>query len=183
MTGAAYSRVEASVWNQPWDDELRVFALYVLTCKHRTTEGFYELPLEYAAIDLRWPLERVQGAMRRLIEDGMVAYDPDARVILLVRALERQAPQNPNQAKAAARVVASLPKTPLRFAFAHLADRYSDHLSKVLRELLPEWFTEPVPKQDELFRQWLSEHLPHPHLLLSSPPTPAPAQNGGGGQQ
>jgi hypothetical protein len=120
-----YYRVGVSIWTQPWDESTRLAALYLLTCPHRTTEGLFRLPIEYAATDLGWPARRFAKALGELVADGFIEHDPDAQVVLIVNALKWQAPQNPNQATAAVRVLRTLPATPLLTRLYQLAEQFS----------------------------------------------------------
>ena len=112
-----YNRVSPRFWPEAqaggWSDDMKMLGLYLLTCEHRTTEGLYRLPVEYMAADLSgadglgcdlagaWSAERVRQALAQLSADGFVKYDHAARVVFLPRALVYQAPENPNQRKAA----------------------------------------------------------------------------------
>ena len=60
-----------------------------------------------------WSAERVRQALAQLSADGFVKYDHAARVVFLPRALVYQAPENPNQRKAAIKSLLGLPRTPL----------------------------------------------------------------------
>ena len=121
-----YKRVSPRFWPEAqaggWTDDMKMLALYLLTCEHRTTEGLYRLPVEYMAADLSgadglgcdlagaWSPERVRAALARLSADGFVSYDHAARVVFLPRALAYQAPENPNQRKAAIKSLRGLPR-------------------------------------------------------------------------
>lgn len=153
MSARPYHRVESTIWTQPWDNEVRLLAFYLLTCEHRSTEGIYRLPLAYATADLGWTARKTQQHLDTLVAAGFAEYDEHASVMLVVKALKRQAP-NPNQAKAAIKKLRVLPVTPLRRRFYALAERYAEGLAEAMREAF-----------GEAFGEWLGD-----------PPTPPPTQ-------
>lgn len=131
-----YYRVSPEFWtDHRWDDDTRLAGLYILTCPHRTTEGIFRLPLDYAASDLAWTVKRFRKAFERLRADGFIEYDDDAQVCLIVKALRWQAPTNPNQVKAAMKALSSLPPTPLLDRFGSLAERHAERLSDEFRHV------------------------------------------------
>jgi hypothetical protein len=134
VTDETYNRVGSRLWLERWSDDVRLVALYLLTCKHRPTEGIYHLPEAYAATDLRWPCKRYAKAFRALVEDGFVEWDAEAEVVLIVNALKWQAPANPNQMKGAVKKLKLLPSTTLTKRFAQQvrihAPALADHIEK-----------------------------------------------------
>lgn len=165
--GSRYYRVGPAIWLEPWDDDTRHVAFYVLTCEHRTTEGLFRMPIEYAIADMRWPARRFKRAFHELQRCGFIAYDQDAHVLLIEKALQWQSPENPNQVKAAIKALASLPPSPLLRRFAALAQTYSERLAVAMREEFPEVFGEPFA---EGFDQAFAE---------SPSPPPSPPTSGG----
>lgn len=163
-----YYRVGPAIWNEPWDDDTRLAAFYILTCEHRTLEGIFRLPLAYAASDLGWSAKRFGRAFDRLRADGFVEYDPDTSVCLIVNALRWQAPENPNQVKAAVRKIVELPASPLLNRFRGLAATHSDKLAEALAERFGQPFGEPLT-------QGLQEGL-------GEPPSPPPSHNSSSGR-
>ena len=141
MTDETYNRVGSRLWLEHWDDDTRMVALYLLTCKHRPTEGIYHLPEAYAATDLRWPSKRYAKAFKALLDDDFAEWDPDAEVVLIVNALKWQSPANPNQMKGAVRKLLLLPSTTLTNRFAEQVRKYSPALAKYIDENSPEVFT------------------------------------------
>lgn len=135
-----YSKIGPSIWLQPWSDDARYLAFYLLTCEHRTTEGLYRLPLAYAGEDMHWPLDRVTNALAELEADEFVEYDHMARVVFICRALEWQNYKNPNMAKAGVNAVRDVPPSVLRTKWVLLVEHHAPVLFDLLREQLPEWF-------------------------------------------
>lgn len=147
-----YFRVVPRVWTDhpTWSNDAQLLALYLLTCPHRTTEGLYRLPMAYVRADLNWsqqPLrkglrERLAEAFGELSASSFCEYDEQAQVVLVMGALETQAPENPNQVTAAIRQLEELPPTHLTSTFKRLAERFCERLA----ERLPEGFGEPFGK-------------------------------------
>lgn len=156
----AYHRVWSSIWTERWTEDARTLALYLLTCEHRVTEGLFRLPKQYISADLGWPAERVQEAFGELLNDGFLLWDGGAQVILLTGALKRQAPPNPNAAKAAVRAIEGLPETPLLRDLYRLAERFSERFAERLRERFP-----------DLVLERFSQEMGDPP---APPPTPTP---------
>lgn len=158
---AGYHRVWSSIWTEPWTEDARTLALYLLTCEHRITEGLYRLPKAYIATDLAWSEERVGSAFDELIDAPFIRYDDRAQVVLIVGALKRQPPINDNIAKAAARRLESLPETPLLLDLYVLAKQHSERFA----EQIAESFGVRLHKQLQVLRQ--TEH-PDPHALTQA---------------
>lgn len=172
MADRSYYRVGPAIWLEPWDDDTRYVALYLLTCNHRTTEGYFRLPLEYAIADLKWPARRFQAAFDHLVACEFIAYDADARVCLITKALEWQAPENPNQVKSAMKLVERVPPSPLLVRFVRLAQRHCERLAQALAERFPEPFSEA--KGEGVAQP------PSPALSRFDPPDPPMGGNGNG---
>ena len=83
-----------------WPDWLKLLALYLLTTKHRTLEGFYVLPPYYAAADMGWTRSRVLKGLGILEADGFLSFDPATNLILVRNALKYQQPDSRNVQKA-----------------------------------------------------------------------------------
>lgn len=145
----SYWRVSPRFWTDPairrCSDDAKLLALYLLTGPHRRLEGLFRLPKPYACADLGWTMERLAEPFRELLgerfgEPGFMAYDEQAEVVLIRKALKYQGPDNDNQVKAALRQLEDLPDTPLASEFRSLAERYCERLAK----RLPEGFGEPI---------------------------------------
>lgn len=133
-----YHRVNPTIWSQPWTNDAKYLALYLLTCTHRTTEGLFRLPHLYVRADLDWTPERLDEAWGELLADGFIEWSAEQSVVLIVGALRVQSPANPNGVIAAVRQLALVPKSLLDARFGQLAQRYCERLW----EGLPERFTE-----------------------------------------
>ena len=150
---ASYYRVSSKLWAEPWDETTRYFALYLLTCPHRTTEGLFRLPLGYAQEDLGWPPRKVRDCIEKLAESGFLKYDEATSVVLLPKALKYQSPQNPNQVTAAVKALETVPPSVLDAEFGRLAQLFAQRLA----QQLPQRF---------------GHSQSHTQALSQSPPTP-----------
>ena len=137
-----YQRVYTTVWDQPWDEDTRYLAFYLMTCKHRVTEGLFRLPKPYAWADLRWAPERFERAFSTLLADGFAEYDPAAEVLLLPKALELQQPGNTNQIVGATRALERLPDSFLFQRFYEIAKTFAKAFAKALAKAFPERLAE-----------------------------------------
>jgi hypothetical protein len=132
MSAEHYSRVWASIWMEPWADDTRTVALYLLTGPHRRSEGIYRLPLGYATEDLKWPIRRFRAGFDELLACDFIEYDPDAQIVLVVKALKRHS-FNGNQHKGIAKALAELPPTPLLKRFVSLCQAYNPAVLEALQ--------------------------------------------------
>ena len=144
MADETYSRVGSRIWLERWDDDTMLTALYLLTCKHRPTEGIYHLPLQYGATDKRWPLKRFAKAFDHLVAANFVEHDSDAEVVLIVKALKWQAPANPNQMRGAVKKIKQLPPTRLLSRFEELCRLHAPAFADYIDQQFPEVFANGI---------------------------------------
>lgn len=135
-----YYRIGTSLFREFRADDHRIMAAYLLTCPHRTTEGLFVLPLGYLGADLGWPDKRARKAFADIASTGMVMYDDDREVCLIVEALAWQAPSNPKQITGAVRRVRAVPETGLDQRFLAAASRYASGLASQLQSQIPSRF-------------------------------------------
>jgi len=140
----SYYRIGPSLLRGFQVDDERIMATYLLTCEHRTTEGLFLLPLGYISADLGWSDKRTRKAFDAVVASGLVRYDYDARVCLIVKALKWQAPANPNQIKAALKKLVPLPDTDLFDGILAAANEHAEKLSEALVKAFPQRFSEPL---------------------------------------
>ncbi len=120
-------------------------AFYLLTGRHRRTEGIYRWTLDYGAKDMsnevrKWTARRFRKAFDGLVDDGFVEYDPEACVVLIVNALKRHG-LNGNQITGVVNAVEKLPETPLLARFVALAQQFNQPLFEKLIERFPQALT------------------------------------------
>jgi hypothetical protein len=131
-----YQRVYPKFWldMRGQSTETKLAGLYVLTSKHRATEGLYHLPLAYAADDIEMSLRKVERAFELLADQGLIAYDPETQIVLIRKALTYpgQAPATDKQVAGAMRVIEHLPPTPLREALVEMATTHAPRFAAAL---------------------------------------------------
>lgn len=147
---AEYWRVSPKIWphakRMRWDADTTQLALYLLTCPHRTTEGMFLLPKAYVAADLQWTPKQLEGPWQRLTSEDFIDYDDDCELLLIVKAMKYQRPDNENQHKAAIRALSELPASRLWKRFAEAAEAFAEPFAKALAEALPQWIPDsPAP--------------------------------------
>ena len=154
---ARYYPVSPLYWTdskvQSWSRNAALLGLYLLTCEHRNLEGLYRLPYAYAQTDLDWTHEEISDAMAELVDSGFVAYDHDARVVFLPKALKYHQPKSPTQIQGAINALQSVPDTVLFGAFVDAAREYAPTLYRRLEpaesESSFETVSEPSPESYE----------------------------------
>ena len=144
MSPARYNRVPESYWvlARDWSERTRNLGLYLQTCKHRTGEGLYHLPIAYAASDLGWAVLVTQKHLNELVEAGFIGWDAKAEVVFLVTALEVQAPTTEKQIKGAIERLKQLPPTDLLSELHFQAQVHSNGFADSIRMAFPnacEW--------------------------------------------
>lgn len=139
MSQVRYHRVPETFWTltRGWAEKTIILGLYLQTCKHRTTEGLYPLPLAYAAADLGWTPAVITRHLAILGRAGVVKYDSKAEVVLLPNALEIQAPKAPDPIKGAIRRLKEVPESPLLKDLYGYASTYSTAFAEAIREAFP----------------------------------------------
>jgi len=135
-----YYRVSPVIWRQTWSEDARLLAMYILTSPHRTIEGLFVLPRPYICGDMKWSPERLDKPFAELLADGFIQYDEDGQVCLIVKALEYQAPANPNMCISAVRRIKMVPASSLDEPFLVSAIRKSQPLAELLAKQLPKRF-------------------------------------------
>lgn len=126
-----------------WSDNAKMLAVYLLTCEHRTLPGLYRLPKAYIQEDLRWDRERLDAAFRELIRDQFLEYDGRRHIVLIMNALDYQKPEGPKQCVGTARILETLPDSPLLHRFYGIAQEKCPPLA----DLLPDRFRYPIDTQ------------------------------------
>lgn len=122
-----YLQVSPHIWT-PTFRKLRqehpdAFGLcvYLVTCRHRSSEGLFLLPVAYMGFDLGMEHESVTEALRTLEAAGYINYDHAAEVVLDRHALDYYEPKSPTQIKGAIRKIEEAPKTDLKRELVKLA--------------------------------------------------------------
>lgn len=108
-----YGKVHTSFWAsaniRSMSEDGRHLALYLLTCPHGTIAGTFRLPDGYVCEDLQWSSERVSKGFAELFANGFANRCETTKWVWVVKHLEWNPPENPNQRKSAAKVVGQIP--------------------------------------------------------------------------
>lgn len=135
MAGDYYSRVSGRFWidTKGWGDRNQLVALYLLTNTHRSMEGLYHLPLGYLCADLGLSPKQATEALRVVQDRNLIAYDEDAEVVFIRKALKHGAPKTENHIKGAIARLKSVPWSPLWHEFFMACECHSHGLAKAMR--------------------------------------------------
>lgn len=108
-----YGKVYATFWSSSTTSSLtgdgKLLALYLMTCSHSTIAGVFRLPDGYVSEDLGWTPERVREGFLELLSKGFANRCETTKWAWVVKHLEWNKPENPNQRKSAAKVALSIP--------------------------------------------------------------------------
>ena len=108
-----YGRVHSAFWRSEtvadMSSDARLLALYLMTCDHGNLLGAFYLPDGYAAEDLNWGSDRVSEGFRELLRVGFAVRCAASKWVWVVRYLDWNPLENPNQVKAAQRIAAQIP--------------------------------------------------------------------------
>jgi len=153
MTDGRYCRIKTKFWTdekiRSLSDDAKLLALYLLSSPHTNMIGCYILPKLYACDDLGWELERFEKAFQELLRNGFVKYDEKTRLLLLPNYLKHNPIENENQAKAAAKIVAELPRSYLLQDLKRFIEQLDKHFLKPLLEQLLQHLPKEFCKQFE----------------------------------
>lgn len=89
--------------------ETKCLGAYCLSCHHANLLGCFRLPIAYVVDDLRMPLKTVSEGFENLSNTGFLIYDADLAWVLIRKFLKWNPLANPNQGKAAAKLVQQVP--------------------------------------------------------------------------
>lgn len=108
-----YGKVYSTFWSSETTGKMtgdgKLLALYLMTCSHSTISGVFRLPDGYVAEDLGWDAERVKKGFVELFAKGFANRCETTKWVWILRHLEWNKPENPNQRKSAAKVALSIP--------------------------------------------------------------------------
>jgi hypothetical protein len=108
-----YGKVHSSFWSsetiRALSEDGRTLALYLMTSPHTTIAGVFRLPDGYACEDLNWPSERVVEGFAELFRNGFANRCETTKWVWIVKHLDWNPPENPNQRKATAKCAQGIP--------------------------------------------------------------------------
>lgn len=109
-----YGKVHSKFWSSQttgsMGDDAKLLAVYLLSCQHSTIAGVFRLPDGYVAEDLGWTLARVSKGFAELSEKGFASRCDLTKWVWVIKHLEWNPPENPNQRKSAAKIAQTIPK-------------------------------------------------------------------------
>ena len=134
-----YGKVFSTFWTSQTTRSLsedgRAVALYLITSPHTNMIGVFRLPDGYICEDLQWPSERVSKGLDNCSENGFATRFEPSKWVVIHKHMLWNTIENPNQAKAALKLLESIPKElPCRAEvarlFAESCSRFQDKLDK-----------------------------------------------------
>lgn len=111
-----FGKVHSTFWSSPtiaaMSDDGKLLALYLMTCGHGTIAGVFRLPDGYIAEDLGagWSSNRVADAFANLAAHDFARRCAETKWVWIVKHLDWNRPENPNQKKSTAKVAISVPE-------------------------------------------------------------------------
>lgn len=108
-----YGKVHSSFWSsdtiRSMSEDGRTLAIYLLTSPHSTIAGVFRLPDGYACEDLQWDAERVGKGFGELFDKGFANRCETTKWVWVVKHLDWNPPENPNQRKAVVKIARTIP--------------------------------------------------------------------------
>lgn len=145
-----YGKVHTSFWSsetiRELDDDSRMLALYLLTCTHSNMAGSFRIPDGYVAEDLGWSSERFRKGLETLSEAGFLVYCDKSKFVWILKFLNWNKPENPNQWKAVAKFMAAIP------ANCSFRESANERVSEPFRNS-PVPAPVPVPKEKKVSKR------------------------------
>ena len=108
-----YGKVHTSFWTsltiRNMSEDARALAMYLLTSPHGTIAGVFRLPDGYVCEDHQWDSKRVNKGFVELLVNGFANRCETTKWVWIVKHLEWNSPENPNQKKSAQKIAFSIP--------------------------------------------------------------------------
>jgi uncharacterized phage protein (TIGR02220 family) len=134
-----FRKVHPQVWSSPsvrsLSEDARLLWLYLLTCPHGASMGFYYLPLSYAAYDVQFGMDRLAKALKELCERKMAAYDQETSVALVLQYLKYNPIRRGPHDIGAKNHISEIPATPLFRTFLECLKEYSPDAVETIAEV------------------------------------------------
>ena len=107
--GKVYTRFWSGDTARSLSDSGRLLALYLLTSPHSNIAGVFQLPDGYICEDMQWTPEQVSEGFRELFQKGFANRCETSKWVWVIKHLEWNPPENPNQKKAVIKQALSVP--------------------------------------------------------------------------
>lgn len=108
-----YGKVHTCFWSSDttrgMSEDARMLALYLLTCSHGTLAGVFRAPDGYICEDMQWTAERVSVTLSELLAKGFANRCETTKWVWIIKHLEWNPPENPNQRKSALKLAQQIP--------------------------------------------------------------------------
>lgn len=109
-----YGKVKTTFWTDErtrgLSDRGKLLALYLLSGPHANAIGCFRLPSGYISEDLKWPSETVSQTLSELSQKGFAYRCERTEWVFVCHFLRHNEPENPNVAKAMAKLIDDIPK-------------------------------------------------------------------------
>jgi hypothetical protein len=109
-----YGKVFTGYWTSPdiadLSIEIKAVGAYLLTSSHSNMIGCYRLPIAYAVDDLKMGSVTLSKGFESLSGKGFIVYDSALSWVVVRKYLKWNPIENPNQGKAAAKLVSEIPR-------------------------------------------------------------------------
>lgn len=185
-----YGKVQTVFWTsediQGLSDSSKLLALYLLSGPHTNQIGCFRLPDGYVADDLNWSAETVAKGFRDLSAKGFATRDEASKWVVIHKFTKWNEIENPNQAKAAAKLFDQVPDgSPVKPILARALRDYAPRFPEDVRlpfETLSEPFRNQEQEQEqEQEQKQEQESVPGFALVAGAPPSsPKPAKTRAG---
>lgn len=146
-----YQKIAIRIWNDEKFNRLDMPAqhlfFYLLTSPHSNLIGMYVLKEGYALEDLKSSPKDYRKSLDKLIESGLISYDPENKIVLLKNYLKYNPITNKNQLSAAKRIVEEMPKSFILQELRSIVEGLNEGLTKELLEVLPEGLQKDFAKR------------------------------------
>lgn len=109
-----FTKIAPNLWRSGYfkglhSDDERYLYIYFMTCPHQDSTGCYHLPDAYACDDMGWPLTKYVAVRDKLIEAGMIDYDPGTNFIKISDWFAFNPPMNSKHLTGTLRVARKIP--------------------------------------------------------------------------
>lgn len=108
--GKVYTRFWLTKKVMSWGDSEKLLTLYLLTCPHCNLLGCFRLPVGYVSSDLSWPEDKALATLNELEEAGFMIRCESTGWTVIRNFLRYNPIENPNQGKAAMRLLKDVPR-------------------------------------------------------------------------
>ena len=125
-----YSKIYNRIWQHKrfrlMSDSAKTLYLYMLSCPHGNSLGFYFLPTGYITSDLNWGKYKVRTNIIELVSNGFISWCDEAKMVRILRFLKFQPLANPNVVSAAIYSLNSIPTPSTSLLKELLSDIYEE---------------------------------------------------------